>query len=197
MPEGRPKSPPALDASDIGPVCLVTGGAGYVGNALVRRLLAAGCTVRTIDVRDVAPPGAQHFVADLRDHDAIESVFAGVDTVFHTAAVISTVGADLAPLARRRFVYGVNVVGTENVLRAARSNHVSALVHTSSFNVVMDRPIADGDESLPYATGSADLYTQTKTEAERLALGADTTGGLRVCALRPAGIWGPGQGAVM
>lgn len=188
---------PAIGAAEIGRVCLVTGGAGYLARALVRRLVAAGCDVRTIDVRESAIPGARSIVADLRDHDAIEPAFEGVDTVFHTAAVISTIGADLAPPARRRFVFGVNVVGTENVLRAARAHGVRAFVHTSSFNVVMDGPIDEGDESLPYAEAANDLYTQTKAAAEKLVLSADTPGGLRTCALRPAGIWGPGRGAVM
>ncbi len=190
-------APPVVGAGEIGPVCLVTGGAGYVGSALVRRLLAAGCDVRTLDVREATVPGARSIVADLRDHDAIAPHFAGVDTVFHAAAVISIVGADLAPPARRRFVYGVNVVGTENVLRAARAAGVSALVHTSSFNVVMDGPIHEGDESLPYAEAATDLYTQTKAAAEKAALAADRPGGLRVCALRPGGVWGPGRGAMM
>jgi 3beta-hydroxy-delta5-steroid dehydrogenase/steroid delta-isomerase len=189
-------SAPVFGPDDVGRVCLVTGGAGYVGSALARRLLASGVEVRTLDVRPSPVPGATHFIADLRDHDAIALAFAGVDTVFHTAALISIVGADLAPPARRRLVYGVNVVGTENVVRVARAAGVRALVHTSSFNVVMNGPIADGSESLPYAPGF-DLYTATKAEAERIALAADTESGLRVCALRPGGVWGPGRGAMM
>lgn len=190
--------PPVLTADDVGRTCLVTGGSGYLGRALVRRLLEAGCTVRTLDVQTQGPdPRATHHVADLRDPGAIAEAFAGVDTVFHTAAIISVVGEDLAPPALRRFVYGVNVVGTENVVRAARAAGVTAFVHTSSFNVVMDRPIRDGDESLPYAAGAFDLYSVTKIAAEKLALEADGKDGMHVAAIRPGGIWGSGRGAMM
>ncbi len=189
---------PVFSPEAIGKTCLVTGGAGYLGRALVARLLDAGVAVRTIDLRPDAPdPRAAHTAADLRDYDAIARAFEGVDTVFHTAALISTVSADEAQPGLRRMVYGVNVVGTENVLRAARAAKASAFVHTSSFNVVMDHPIDGGDESLPYATRSNDLYTVTKIAAEKLALGADDASGMRVCALRPGGIWGPGRGAMM
>lgn len=187
-----------LTPRDVGEVCLVTGGAGYLGRALVQRLLGLGCAVRTVDLRADAPdPRVTHFAADLRDYDAIRPAFEGVHTVFHTAALISTVSEDDAQPRLKRLVYGVNVVGTENVLRASRAAGVRALVHTSSFNVVMDHPIDGGDESLPYATRSNDLYTRTKIAAEKAALAAHTQDGLRVCAVRPGGIWGPGRGAMM
>lgn len=192
-----PKAP-VVTADEIGRRCLVTGGSGYLARALVRRLLDAGCEVRTLDVRADAPdPRVRHFTADLRDFDAMVPAFADVDTVFHTAAVISTVGEDLAQPKFARFVWGVNVVGTENVVRACRAQGVSVLVHTSSFNVVMGHPIDEGDESLPYAEDEIDLYTRTKIAAEKVVLGADTPDGLRTVALRPGGIWGSGQGAMM
>jgi len=188
---------PEITADDIGRVCLVTGGSGFLARALVRRLLDAGCDVRTLDVRADAPDArVRHFVADLRDFDAMRSAFEGVDTVFHTAAVISTVGEDLAQPKLRRFVWGVNVVGTENVVRACRAAKVKSLVHTSSFNVAMSGHVRSGDESLPYAEDGGDLYTRTKIAAEKIALAANGDD-LRVVAIRPAGIWGPGKGALM
>lgn len=182
----------------FGPTCVVTGGAGYLGRALVRRLLDARARVRTIDLRTDGPdPRATHYAADLRDYDAIAPAFEGADTVFHTAALISTVDVANARPALKRTVYGVNVVGTENVLRAAKAAGVKAFVHTSSFNVVMDHRIDGGDESLPYATRSSDLYTVTKIAAEQRVLAAHDASGLRTCAIRPGGIWGPGRGAMM
>lgn len=189
---------PVISAAELGPVCLVTGGAGYLGRALVTRLLDAGCEVRTLDLRADAPNArARHTSADLRDFDAIAPAFVGVDTVFHTAALISTVDSANAQPALRRSVYGVNVVGTENALRAAQQAGVRAFVHTSSFNVVMDHAIDGGDESLPYATRSSDLYTLTKIAAEHAVLAADDARAMRTVALRPGGIWGSGRGAVM
>lgn len=186
------------DAQTIGPRCLVTGACGYLGRALVTRLLDLGCEVHTLDLAEAAPdPRVRHFRADLRHFDSIAPAFEGVQTVFHSAALIATVEARFAQPALRRMAYAVNVVGTENVLRAARAAGVKALVHVSSFNVVMDHPIDGGDETLPYATRAPDLYSLTKIAAERAALGADQPGGLRTCAIRPGGIWGPGRGGMM
>lgn len=189
---------PVFRADELGPVVLVTGGAGFLGRALVRRLLASGATVRALDVRPFeGDPRVRSFVADLRDYDAILPAFEGVDTVFHTAAVISTVGEDLAQPKLKRFVYGVNVVGTENVLRACVASKVGRLVHTSSFNVAMAGRVDEGDETLPYAEGEGDLYTRTKIAAEKRVLAANGVDGLRTVAIRPGGIWGGGRGAIM
>ena len=194
-------SDPTAQPSDrqvIGPRCLVTGGCGYLGRALVQRLLAAGCEVRTLDLAKDGPDSrAEHVSADLRDYDAIAAAFHDVQTVFHSAALIATVEERFAQPALRRMAYAVNVVGTDNVLRASRAAGVRALVHISSFNVVMDHPIDGGDESLPYATNAPDLYSRTKIAAERAVLAADHAGGLRTAAVRPGGIWGPGRGGMM
>jgi len=182
----------------IGPRCLVTGGCGYLGRALVAQLLELGCEVHTVDLAEAAPdPRVRHFRGDLRHYASIAPAFEGVQTVFHSAALIATVEERFAQPALRRMAYAVNVVGTENVLRASRAAGVRALVHVSSFNVVMDHRIEGGDETLPYATNAPDLYSRTKIAAERAALGADAAGGLRTCAIRPGGIWGPGRGGMM
>jgi 3beta-hydroxy-Delta5-steroid dehydrogenase / steroid Delta-isomerase len=196
--------PPELTPTMVGTTCLVTGGAGYLGSSLIQRLLAIGCKVRSLDLRKDLPAklansGVEHHAVDLRHYQAMEPAFQGVDTVFHTAALISLVAIDRAQPALRRRVFGVNVVGTENVIRAAQANHVGRLIHTSSINVVMDHPIENGDESLPYATNTTDLYSVTKIAAEKRILAANSRqqDGLKTCALRPGGIWGAGQGSVM
>ena len=182
----------------VGPRCLVTGGCGYLGRALVARLLDAGCQVTTLDLAAAGPdPRVEHTSGDLRDYDTMAAPFDAVSTVFHSAALIATVEERFAQPALRRAAYAVNVVGTDNVLRASRAAGVGALVHVSSFNVVMDHPIEDGDESLPYATQAPDLYSRTKIAAERAVLAADIVQGLRTVAIRPAGIWGPGRGGMM
>lgn len=188
---------PEFKAGELGPTCLVTGGCGYVGSAIVRRLLDAGCEVRIFDVVDGnAPEGVEVQVGDLRDYESVRKACEGVDTVFHTAALINT--SEIARPAVKRFVYDVNVTGAENVARAATEAGAKAMVHTSTFCVVLDRDGLDNqDESLPYATQSPDLYTTTKIEAERRVLSADTEGGLRTCALRPGGVWGPNVDCIM
>lgn len=187
-----------VDPNQVGPVCLVTGGNGYVGKHLVRRLLELGCEVRALDL---APHEGDSrvtgFVGDIRKMTDLAPACEGVDTVFHTAAIINTL--TLARAKVRRQVFGVNVVGTECVIRACRAAGVKKLIFTSSITVAVDAPIREGDESAPYvgADGLPDLYSQSKSRAEKLVLEADESNGLRTAAVRPGGVWGPGEGAMM
>lgn len=187
---------PKFGAAELGSRCLVTGGAGYVGRTIVRRLLEAGCQVRSFDMmKHGHGDGVETVVGDLRDYHAVRDACEGVDTVFHTAAVIKLQSIYRPSL--RRMVFEINAVGTANVARAADDAGVKALVHTSTFNVALDGNTIDQDETLPYATHAKDLYSLSKIEAERLALAGDKPGGLRVCALRPGGVWGSDTGSIM
>jgi 3beta-hydroxy-delta5-steroid dehydrogenase/steroid delta-isomerase len=96
-------------------------------------------------------------------------------------------------------VYGVNVLGTECVIRACQAAGVKKLIFTSSITVAVDGPIREGDETAPYVgtEGLPDLYSQTKSRAEKMVLDADDPNGLRTAAVRPGGVWGPGEGAMM
>lgn len=189
-------SAPHFTAAQLGPVCLVTGGAGYAGSAIVRRLRSHGCEVRSLDILS-HDHGAdvQCIQADLCDGDALRTALEGVDTVFHTAALISLLS--YARPAQRRLVHKVNVTGTATLLSAAQACGVSRFVHTSSGNVIMDRVLDEKDETQPYATRTRDLYSTTKIAAEKLALTADDPAGMRVCATRPGGLWGPDLRCVM
>jgi len=181
----------------VGPVCLVTGGNGYVGKHLVRRLLELGCEVRSLDLAPVEGDSrATSIVGDVRRMSDLRAACEGVDTVFHTAAIINTL--TLARPSIRRRVYGVNVGGTENVIRACQEAHVKRLVYTSSI-AVAPIPIYDADETAPYVGTEPlpDLYSQTKRDSEKLVLAANDKNGLRTAAIRPGGVWGPGEGAMM
>jgi 3beta-hydroxy-delta5-steroid dehydrogenase/steroid delta-isomerase len=186
------------DPNQVGPVCLVTGGNGYVGKHLVRRLLELGCEVRALDLAPFrGDPRVKSIVGDIRRISDVGPACEGVDTVFHTAAIINTL--TLARPSVRREVYGVNVLGTERIIEACRAARVKKLIFTSSITVAVDGPIRDGDETAPYVgtEGLPDLYSQTKSQAEKLVLDADDSNGLRTAAVRPGGVWGPGEGAMM
>jgi 3beta-hydroxy-delta5-steroid dehydrogenase/steroid delta-isomerase len=175
----------------VGPRCLVTGGAGYVGRHLCRALLALGCEVRSLDLAPSPEPGVRSLVGDVRSPKDCAAACEGVDTVFHVAAVITLCGLAPGEVAER--IHSVNALGTEVLLAAAREAGVGRLVHTSSINVVIDRRLVEVDEVAPYGTAFVDLYSPAKVIAERAALAADTPGGLRTAALRPGGVWGPGD----
>ena len=187
-----------VDPNQVGPVCLVTGGNGYVGKHLVRRLLELGCEVRAFDLAPFQGDArVQSIVGDIRRMRDLGPACDGVDTVFHTAAIINTL--TLARASVRRLVYGVNVLGTECVIRACQAAGVKKLIFTSSITVSVDGPIREGDETAPYVgtDGLPDLYSQTKSRAEKMVLEADDSEGLRTAAVRPGGVWGPGEGAMM
>ncbi len=188
---------PKFTTAQLGQTCLVTGGAGYVGSAIIRRLREHGCRVRSLDVieQNHADPQVEALSGDLRNFADVQAACTGVDTVFHTAAIINLLS--IYRPAVRRLVYDVNCVGTQNLLRAAAAAKVTALVHTSSFNVVLDRVLNDQDESTPYASKTADLYSLSKIEAERSVLATHDRDGLRTCALRPGGIWGSDSKSMM
>jgi 3beta-hydroxy-delta5-steroid dehydrogenase/steroid delta-isomerase len=153
--------------ADLGPVCLVVGGAGFLGQALTRALLERGHRVRVLD-RTPLPAGgrAEQHLADIRDLGAVREATSGVSTVFHTAAVINLLG--VYDRATRAEVFGINYDGTRNVIQACVDAGVPRLVHTSTNSVCFDPdPVVNGDESKPYATRFIDLYAESKVEAER------------------------------
>jgi len=178
-------------AKHLGP-CLVTGGGGYFGRLLANRLAELGLPVRALDLsRHMALDSRVEFIeADVRDEAAVSKAAQDCRSVFHTAAIID--GVTLASKRRRAHVNAINVGGTQNVLRAARAEGVRRLVHTSSNNVVFDREIELGNESERYASGRLDLYTSSKIAAERHVLAASCAE-LATTALRPGGIYGPGE----
>lgn len=182
----------------FGPSCLVTGGSGFLGRALAKALVERGCAVRSLDIRpDENPlPGVAYCTGDIRDYRAVRAASEGCTTVFHCAAVMNFLG--IARPSVRREVYGINVTGTENVVRACREAGVKALVYTSSHCVCFDtRPVLGGDETKPYAKRYLDLYGETKSAAERIVLDADGKGGLRTAAIRPGGVWGSSDDCYM
>lgn len=188
----EPEAPEARATAELG-YCLVTGGAGFLGRHLVFELIRRGHYVRAFDLQpiDYSHERLDCVEGDVTRFEDVRKACEGVDTVFHTAAVLDFAGR--ATRARRERSVAVNVHGVENALRAAREAGAKRLVHTSSNNVTLDAPVIDGDESLPYAARSRDLYTETKIRGEQRALAANGSGGLLTCAIRPGGIYGPGD----
>lgn len=140
--------------------------------------------------------GRNRLYGDIARSEDVRAACEGIDTVFHTAAVLNF--KRFARFAERRLSEAVNVGGTQNVLREASAAGARRLVHTSTNNVAFDgRPVVDGDETYPYAEGARDLYTATKLRAEKCVLAANDEGGLLTCAIRPGGIFGPGEERIL
>jgi UDP-glucose 4-epimerase len=120
---------------------LVTGGAGFIGSHLVDGLLKEGIHVRIIDnlstgKREQVAAAAEFIEADIRNADSFRDAFAGVDCVFHVAALARV------PLSIERPVetHQVNVLGTLNVLVAARDAGVRRFIFSGSSSVYGEQP---------------------------------------------------------
>ncbi len=168
---------------------LVTGGGGFLGSALVRRLVERGDSVRVLargEYPELAGLGVSLERGDIRDAAATAHACAGVDVVFHTAAKAGGWGDP-------KEYEAINVHGTANVIAGCRAKGVRFLVHTSSPSVVHSGADIEGaDESIPYGTHFTAHYPRTKAISERLVReAADVT--LATVALRPHFIWGPGD----
>ncbi|WP_445164384.1 3-beta-hydroxysteroid dehydrogenase [Mycobacterium sp. Dal123C01] len=176
---------------------LVTGGSGFVGANLVTTLLDRGYSVRSFDRAPsplAAHPQLQVLQADITDKAVCAQAVEGIDTVFHTAAIIDLMGGGSVSEEYRQRSFAINVGGTQNLVDAGQAAGVQRFVYTSSNSVVMGgQNIADGDETLPYTSRFNDLYTETKVVAERFVLSQNGVSGMLTCAIRPSGIWGRGD----
>src|SRR5690606_12096592 len=111
---------------------LVTGGGGFLGGAIVRRLIARGHEVRSFSrgrYPDLDALGVEHARGDLGDRRTVIAAAEGCDAIVHTAAKAGVWGAYEDYLR-------ANVIGTENVLAACRAHAVARLVYTSTPSVV-------------------------------------------------------------
>lgn len=170
------------------PLCvLVTGGGGFLGRAIIERLLARGDRVRSFSrghYPDLAARGVEVLRDDLTDAAAVSAACRGCGVVFHAAARAGIWG-------RFKDYYDPNVRGTESVIAACRNHGVARLVFTSSPSVVFSGgDLENADESVPYPTRHHSHYSTTKAIAEQRVLAASDEH-LRTLALRPHLIWGP------
>jgi 2-alkyl-3-oxoalkanoate reductase len=170
---------------------LVTGATGFVGGALVARLLreretAVRALVREAEAVRRLPPGAQAVVASLGDPNALAEAARSVHVVFHCAG-------ENDPRASSRALAWINVAGTENLINAARRAQVRRVVHLSCADVTLVNADRMGwKETRALTQTPLDACTRSKLLAEELALQANGSG-LEVCALRPAWVWGAGD----
>ncbi len=168
---------------------LVTGGAGFVGRAVVTGLARAGAEVAVLDREAAAVPGAGRVVAgEVSDDEVlVKALTPTPDAVVHLAAATSVLASTRAPVA----TYESNVAGTQRLLEQARRAGVRRLVMASTNAVVGDVGHAVLHEGMPLAPLTP--YGATKAAAEMLLAGYAGAYGLSTCALRFTNIYGPGM----
>ena len=165
---------------------LVTGASGFLGRAVAAEIVAAGHEVRCFQRRPSGVAGATDVLGSMTEPADVTSAVAGVDAIVHLAAKVSLAGAPADFVA-------VNVEGTRTLIDAAREHGVGRLVFVSSPSVAHAGASITGSDAEPadpeHAHGD---YARTKAAAELLALAADSPE-LRVVAVRPHLVWGPGD----
>jgi nucleoside-diphosphate-sugar epimerase len=164
---------------------LVTGGSGYFGSLLLKKLLDAGERCRVLDINDAydRPSDVAFFKADIRDYAKVRNACDGVDIVFHNVAQV--------PLAKDKdLFYSVNVLGTENILKASLSAGVKKVIYTSSsaiYGVPKKNPVTEDDTPTP-----GENYGKAKLDGEKLCMHYANKG-LDVTIIRPRTIIGHGR----
>lgn len=169
---------------------LVTGGTGFTGKALVKRLVDEGHSVVALDYKEglktdeIRSWGAEVVFGSVADPDVVARCMHGVEMVHHLAAAFRELNVP------ESHYYDVNVNGTRNVLEAAYRHGVVKLVYCSTCGVHGNVDDPPADEEAPIQP--ADYYQQTKYEAEPVVL-EYVRRGLNATILRPTAIYGPGD----
>lgn len=168
---------------------LVTGGGGFLGKAIVRKLVQRGDRVTSFSRKfysELKDLGVNQIQGDIGDKKTVENALKNVDSVYHVAAKAGVWGKKIE-------YFTVNVTGTENVIMACLKNKIPRLVYTSSPSVVFNGDDMEGvDESVPYTRHFNAPYPETKAIAEKRVRSA-ACNHFRTIILRPHLIWGPGD----
>jgi nucleoside-diphosphate-sugar epimerase len=169
---------------------LVTGATGFTGSHLARGLASGGHDVRAL-VRDPAraaelqASGVELVTGDLRDPAVLATAVAGVDVVYHIAAIYRQAGVS------RATYQAVNATAVRQLIEAAAAAGVRRVVHCSTVGVHGDVEHPPANEDAPLKPG--DVYQVTKLDGERQAREAGAHLGIDVTIVRPTGIYGPGD----
>jgi len=177
---------------------LVTGGAGFIGSHIAETLIKQGESVRVFDNLATGRSSnlealqglAGHFVfvqGDLRDSNAVRAAVEGVEVVFHQGALASVPRSIAEPVISLE----TNIIGTQNVLLAARDAGVRRVVYASSSSVYGDTPVLPKHEEMPTAPMSP--YAVQKLTGELLCGVYTRIYGLETVALRYFNVFGPRQ----
>lgn len=174
---------------------LVTGGGGFLGQALCRGLRERGHEVVSFN-RGRYPAldamGVAQVQGDLEERDTVLAAAAGCEAIFHNAAKAGAWGSYDS-------YYRANVLGTENVIAACRAHDIGRLIYTSTPSVThrATHPVEGGTaESVPYGEGFKAPYATTKKLAEQAVLAANDPA-LATVALRPRLMWGVGDNQLL
>lgn len=176
---------------------LITGGAGFIGSHLCDRYTKEGHTVLCLDnfmsgnlmnIRHLLDYRNFKLIrGDIRDFDLLERIMRDIDVVFHLAAQIHVDRSYIEP----RLTYDINVMGTQNILEAARMHDAKKLIYASTSEVYGLAQYVPIDESHPL--DATHPYGASKIAADRLCYAYANTYGMDISIMRFFNIFGPRQ----
>jgi len=165
---------------------LITGGSGFIGNLVARRLHERGDQVRILDLWSdpSRPPAIEYVECSVLNRAGVARAMQGVDVVHHNAALVAQTdaGADY---------WQVNVEGSRIVAEEAARAGVQAIIHTSStsvFGIPEDQPITNATPTRP-----VEPYGRSKLEGERVVDGICQRHGIPLITIRPRATLGAGR----
>ena len=194
---------PASTTNKSARTIMLTGGNGFVGKCMVSQLIEKNLNVIVFDV--MLPPEHLRSVhvtyvqGNLLNENHLSRVFQlhktlgsewKVHSVIHVAALIPYLGVP------EEAIFAVNVHGTDKLLKLSASQEVKSFIYTSSATVVLERHSYVADkvtEGLPFPVEHMDIYTKSKSIAERLVVAANSPHGMVTSILRPAAVFGKGE----
>ena len=174
------------------PTAMVTGGAGFIGSHIARRLAGQGYRLRVLDdlssgvAENLNGTRAELIEGDIRSRSTVSKAMSGVDLVFHQAALVSVPGSIEDPIE----CYQINLIGTLNLLEAARKAQVARMILASSAAVYgnSDAPVSEDEPKQPLSP-----YAASKWAMEQAALMYYRVHGLPTVCLRYFNVYGPRQ----
>jgi len=178
-----------------GRTAFVTGGSGFIGGRLIRRLIGEGWGVRALARSDgaaakVSALGAEPVRGDLEDRDAMRTGAAGAELAFHAAAHLGEWG-DWGEFER------INVGGTRNALETGRAAGVRRFVHVGTEAALLaGQPLVNVNEDAPLRPDSKAAYPATKAMAEQAVRDANSDG-FETVVVRPRLVWGAGDTTIL
>jgi dihydroflavonol-4-reductase len=171
---------------------LVTGGTGFLGRAIIERLLNEGDEVKALARSDASTGelgalGTEPVRGDVLDLDALAAAMRGCDVVYHAAGANAFCARDPSPM------FEVNVRGSQNVVLAAARAGVRRVVYTSSAATLGEASGTIGSEESPHRGWFLSDYERSKFEAEQAVFATARETGVEIVSVNPASVQGPGR----
>jgi dihydroflavonol-4-reductase len=188
----RPLLVGPLRGPELSETAFVTGGTGFIGRAIVERLVADGRAVKALarseeSARALRKLGAEPVRGDVLEAEALAAAIGGCDVVYHAA------GLNALCLRDPSLFFQINVDGSRNVARAAAAAGARRIVYTSSAATLGEERGTIGSENTRHRGWFLSSYERSKFEAEQAVLEAARETGTELVCVNPSSVQGPGR----